>query len=145
MAEWQTRRTQNPLLATTCGFKSHHRYHFLTLGVNFASGVLCILFEKVTGFCLNLLKNKKHTRFLQEFSQNHWFVFSINVLCTRRHSLSIKKFQKVVFYYKKGFWYRFQKKFLAAYVRNKLESLMNLISTEIKWNRHLIALEPKVI
>ena len=44
---------------------------FLTLGVNFASGVLCILFEKVTGFCLNLLKNKKHTRFLQEFSQNH--------------------------------------------------------------------------
>ena len=23
VAEWQTRRTQNPLLATTCGFESH--------------------------------------------------------------------------------------------------------------------------
>ena len=23
---WQTRRTQNPLLATACGFKSHHRH-----------------------------------------------------------------------------------------------------------------------
>ena len=24
---WQTRRTQNPLLATACGFESHHRHH----------------------------------------------------------------------------------------------------------------------
>ena len=27
MVEWQRRRTQNPLLATTCGFKSHFRHH----------------------------------------------------------------------------------------------------------------------
>lgn len=27
MVEWQTRRTQNPLSAMTCGFKSHHRHH----------------------------------------------------------------------------------------------------------------------
>jgi hypothetical protein len=26
VAEWQTRRTQNPVLATGCGFKSHLRY-----------------------------------------------------------------------------------------------------------------------
>ena len=28
---WQTRRTQNPLLATACGFESHHRHHRRTL------------------------------------------------------------------------------------------------------------------
>jgi hypothetical protein len=26
MAEWQTRRTQNPLAAMSCGFKSHFRH-----------------------------------------------------------------------------------------------------------------------
>ena len=26
---WQTRRTQNPLLETTCGFESHHRHHII--------------------------------------------------------------------------------------------------------------------
>ena len=26
MVEWQTRRTQNPLVAIPCGFKSHHRH-----------------------------------------------------------------------------------------------------------------------
>ncbi len=26
VVEWQTRRTQNPLLETTCGFKSHLRH-----------------------------------------------------------------------------------------------------------------------
>lgn len=26
VVEWQTRRTQNPFLATGCGFKSHHRH-----------------------------------------------------------------------------------------------------------------------
>lgn len=29
MSEWQTRRTQNPLMATSCGFKSHCRHCFL--------------------------------------------------------------------------------------------------------------------
>ena len=27
VSEWQTRRTQNPLAATSCGFKSHRRHH----------------------------------------------------------------------------------------------------------------------
>lgn len=27
VSEWQTMRTQNPLVATPCGFKSHHRHH----------------------------------------------------------------------------------------------------------------------
>ena len=26
VVEWQTRRTQNPMLVTTCGFKSHHQH-----------------------------------------------------------------------------------------------------------------------
>ena len=26
VVEWQTRRTQNPLVAIPCGFKSHHRH-----------------------------------------------------------------------------------------------------------------------
>ena len=26
VVEWQTRRTQNPMLETTCGFKSHHQH-----------------------------------------------------------------------------------------------------------------------
>src|SRR3954464_13221535 len=30
VAEWQTRRTQNPVLARGCGFKSHLRYYRLT-------------------------------------------------------------------------------------------------------------------
>ena len=27
MVEWQTRRTQNPLVAIPCGFESHQRHH----------------------------------------------------------------------------------------------------------------------
>ena len=33
MSEWQTMRTQNPLVATPCGFKSHHRHH---VGMDYA-------------------------------------------------------------------------------------------------------------
>ncbi len=28
MVEWQTRRTQNPVVAIPCGFESHLRHHF---------------------------------------------------------------------------------------------------------------------
>lgn len=31
VSEWQTMRTQNPLVATPCGFKSHHRHHVRTI------------------------------------------------------------------------------------------------------------------
>ena len=34
VAEWQTRRTQNPVLARGCGFKSHLRYYRLTANRN---------------------------------------------------------------------------------------------------------------
>jgi hypothetical protein len=27
VVKWQTRRTQNPVRATLCGFDSHHRHH----------------------------------------------------------------------------------------------------------------------
>ena len=30
VVEWQTRRTQNPMLETTCGFKSHHQHQCIT-------------------------------------------------------------------------------------------------------------------
>ena len=30
VSEWQTMRTQNPLVATPCGFKSHHRHQIRT-------------------------------------------------------------------------------------------------------------------
>ena len=33
VSEWQTMRTQNPLVATPCGFKSHHRHH---VGMDYA-------------------------------------------------------------------------------------------------------------
>lgn len=41
---WQTRRTQNPLLARACGFKSHHRHQFLRhVYVNITSQFLIII------------------------------------------------------------------------------------------------------
>ena len=33
VVEWQTRRTQNPMLVTTCGFKSHHQHHKKSIGL----------------------------------------------------------------------------------------------------------------
>jgi hypothetical protein len=30
VVEWQTRRTQNPVGETLCGFKSHLRHHLIT-------------------------------------------------------------------------------------------------------------------
>ena len=38
VVEWQTRRTQNPMLETTCGFKSHHQHQCAS---GFARGFFC--------------------------------------------------------------------------------------------------------
>lgn len=37
MAEWQTRRTQNPLVAISCGFKSHFRHEKKNASDRFSS------------------------------------------------------------------------------------------------------------
>ena len=37
VSEWQTMRTQNPLVATPCGFKSHHRHHVAASFVSLAA------------------------------------------------------------------------------------------------------------
>ena len=41
---WQTRRTQNPLSARTCGFDPHHRHH---VGAKFALLRLFCLLQKI--------------------------------------------------------------------------------------------------
>ena len=47
VVEWQTRRTQNPMLETTCGFKSHHQHQCAS---GFARGFFCFCGSKAVVF-----------------------------------------------------------------------------------------------
>lgn len=45
---WQTRGTQNPVMATSCGFDPHHRHHIPRKSD--------IFFKKIFGFSVNLIQ-----------------------------------------------------------------------------------------
>lgn len=45
---WQTRGTQNPVMATSCGFDPHHRHHIPRKSD--------IFFKEIFGFSVNLIQ-----------------------------------------------------------------------------------------
>ena len=44
VAEWQTRRTQNPLRATSCGFDSHQRHQTEQIRTSNGEDFFCLVF-----------------------------------------------------------------------------------------------------
>ena len=81
---WQTRWTQNPLVAIPCGFKSRHRHH---VGASFAcSDFLC---KKINHNAASFLLFRKRSRTRQLF------------VCKRTHkSKGTLKFDFTVFFVK---------------------------------------------
>jgi hypothetical protein len=61
VAEWQTRRIQNPVAARSCGFKSHLRYWF---GISCAAGVPGELFAMEADVAESLRKERFSSRIL---------------------------------------------------------------------------------
>ena len=59
---WQTRRTQNPLMATSCGFDPHHRHQAYLSGF-YRLGIFCFT-DKSSGLSATFAPNGRQNGFI---------------------------------------------------------------------------------